>query len=114
MSAEFNQAKSDVRKAGGQVTEELKYGLKGLIVRLPKDAVSAFEKKDYVDFMEKDSPGNVILYTRCAFTLTDNAAFLLQCTLCKRLTRDVIKKALHQYGHLIAEQYQASLTECSL
>ncbi|CDS06958.1 hypothetical protein LRAMOSA09481 [Lichtheimia ramosa] len=60
MSSEFKQAKSDVLKAGGQVTDELKYGLKGLIVRLPKDAVSAFEKKDYVDFMEKDSPVHIV------------------------------------------------------
>ncbi|KAI7879767.1 hypothetical protein K492DRAFT_195726 [Lichtheimia hyalospora FSU 10163] len=60
MSAEFKQAKIDIHKAGGQVTDELKYGLKGLIVRIPKDAVSTFEEKDYVDFMEKDSPVHIV------------------------------------------------------
>ncbi|KAG2210959.1 uncharacterized protein EV154DRAFT_561455 [Mucor mucedo] len=50
----IKQAKADIKKAGGEVTNEITLGMHALIVSLPSDRVQALDNKDYIGFMEKD------------------------------------------------------------
>ncbi|GAA5813441.1 hypothetical protein MFLAVUS_006919 [Mucor flavus] len=50
----FQQARADVKAAGGKVTYEFKSALKGILVQLPSQEINAFNAKSYVDFLEPD------------------------------------------------------------
>ncbi|KAL7320165.1 hypothetical protein PS15m_000085 [Mucor circinelloides] len=50
----LEMAKADIKKAGGKINHEISLGLEGFAVSLPSDQVTAFDRKDYVDFIEKD------------------------------------------------------------
>ncbi|KAI8139154.1 hypothetical protein BJV82DRAFT_628359 [Fennellomyces sp. T-0311] len=54
------QCRADVESIGGEVTYEIKTGLRALIVCLPNDQVSTFDNKDYIDFIEKDQEVHIM------------------------------------------------------
>ncbi|KAL9550314.1 hypothetical protein MBANPS3_004787 [Mucor bainieri] len=52
-------AKADIKKAGGKINHVISLGLEGFAVSLPSDQVTAFDQKDYVDFIEQDKSGTI-------------------------------------------------------
>lgn len=53
-------AKADIQKAGGKINHVISLGLEGFAVSLPSDQVTAFDQKEYVDFIEQDKSGTII------------------------------------------------------
>ncbi|EPB90818.1 hypothetical protein HMPREF1544_02396 [Mucor circinelloides 1006PhL] len=56
----LEMAKADIKKVGGKINHEISLGLEGFAVSLPSDQVTAFDQKDYVDFIERDRSGTII------------------------------------------------------
>ncbi|KAG2189665.1 hypothetical protein INT46_010848, partial [Mucor plumbeus] len=50
----LEKAKADIKKAGGKINHEITLGLEGFAVSLPADQITAFDQKDYIDFVEED------------------------------------------------------------
>lgn len=57
----MEQAKADVKSAGGEVLHQFKTGNRGFIVTLPDDQFQALEAKDYVDFVEADQESKFVV-----------------------------------------------------
>ena len=55
--ATIEQATKDIEASGGEVTHVIRTGFQAIICSLPNDQFSVMDKKDYVDFIEKDQEG---------------------------------------------------------